>query len=152
MSATETERTIGLIHALANHCSVEFHVTNDYYEDAEPEVYVFNNTRFLDGDKCLVYANHYREVWDVKECSRARMREVEVLEAREKKLIIIQDALELGSKVQAKRIKLLEEVNFINDKEISTQIGFNESKSKIIRSLRSRLGHAKRKINKMRGY
>ena len=155
---SKTASGIETLGRIAQECQTTFELDQDYdyYTDKTIDIYVFNNDRFIDLDNCLDSAVHYQEVYELKRKSTARMFDIKKLDERNHKLLEIQAALELGHKEQAKRIRVLED-NIEESRQevikllscISGERKTIAGEKKTIRSLRSQLGHAKRKLKEL---
>lgn len=137
------------IQDIANECGVSFEILDEYYEDATIKTYVFEYMRFLDVNECLKNVKYHIETWRVKQ----------ELKSREKDLRQAVDEVEDLRKVKANLILTLtkkdeEKEEKLNRDNISLNLmnNLNETcidQGKTIRSLRSQLGHAKRKLKKV---
>ena len=152
-----SEDTIKKIQDIANECNMEFQITDEYYEDATVKVYCFGwSTRFLDLSECLKYVEYFVEKWRV-ETELTKMTKTAIkYEEKTRELEEDNQTYKLNNDSQNKLIlikaKEFEEYKELSRQEVARLMVCIANDKKTIRSLRSKLGHANRKITKMRGY
>lgn len=143
------------IQDLANECGEVFDIIDEYYEDKTIKVYTCKYTRFLDVNNCLLYMRHHIEKWRIEQQVNSyalqvheytgKLKEAKKQSDQQHKEII---KLKEQRRERADRIEeyRVESCRLLAD--IAQERIFVAQEKKKVRSLRSQLGHAKRRAKK----
>lgn len=134
---------------IAAECGVEFQVVDQEYQDGSIKAYQFNWMQFLTLEACLKFAEHFKAIW-------AKDQEIYALDGTMTKMLNKIDKLEEKDEEWK---SCFETWKVTTAKTISDNTGYCEqllnyeneacTMNATIRSLRSKLGHAKGKIKRL---
>lgn len=154
-----SEDQLNRIHDIANRCKVPFGNDKHHFQDGEVDSYQFNYLSFLEISECLKHAEYFLDKWKfetkLSEMTKTAikyedrieefLKEVKDLKATKNSLSIC--VTELKKDLYESDVARIKSLVTITDHEFSALTKDRSIRS--LRSLRSQLGHAKRKIKRL---